>query len=57
MSFDPEVVERVAKAIFNSAGGYKIGWSRLTETAKESYRHQAREAIMAYENDFHSVQV
>lgn len=45
-----ELIESVAKAIFNSAGGYKIGWSRLTETAKEAYRYQASKAIEAYEN-------
>ena len=52
-----EVVERVAKAIFNAAGGYKIGWDKATESYKEAYRHQARAAIDAYEDDFYRIEV
>lgn len=54
---DDETVERVAKAIFNAAGGYKIGWDRAPEVSKKAYRHQARAAIDAYEDDFYRIEV
>ena len=52
-----ETVERVAVAIFKSAGGYKFGWENITEEQRDAYRLQARESIMAYEDDFHRVQI
>lgn len=44
-----EQIDTIAIAIFNASDGYKLGWSRLTDNAKNTYRYQAREAINAYE--------
>lgn len=54
---ESETVDRVAKAIFNAAGGYKHGWDNLHPQYKKAYIHQATAAIDAYENDFHRIEV